>query len=64
LLAFTVTLVLAVPGTANAVTLDQLLDLPLEQLLQLKITSIHAPQLSARWPLSPRGLRAEHHDAT
>jgi hypothetical protein len=45
--------------------MDQLLDMPLEQLLQLKITSMHAPQLSARRPPSPNGLRAvEHRDAT
>jgi hypothetical protein len=56
---------LAVPGTANSFTLDQLLDMPLEQLLQLKITSMHAPQLSSRGPPSPNAPRAvEHRDAT
>jgi hypothetical protein len=57
-------LVLAVPGTANSFTLAQLLDMPFEQLLQLTITSRHAPQLSARWPPPPNGQRAvEHRDA-
>jgi hypothetical protein len=65
LLACTLALVLAVPGTASSFTLHQLLDMPLEQLLQLKITSMHAPQLSDRRPPSPNGLRAvEHRDAT
>jgi hypothetical protein len=65
LLAYTLTLVLAVPGTANSFTLAQLLDMPLEQLLQLTITSRHAPQLSARWPAPPNGQRAvEHRDVT
>jgi hypothetical protein len=65
LLTYTLALVLAVPGTANSFTLDRLLDMPLEQLLQLKITSMHAPQLSARGPPSPNAPRVvEHHDAT
>jgi hypothetical protein len=56
---------LANPGTANSFTLDQLLDMPLEQLLQLEITSMRAPQLAARWSPPPNGLRAmEHRDAT
>jgi len=64
LLAYTLTLILAIPGTANSFTLDQLLDMPLEQLLQLEITSRHAPQLTARGPPSANGLRAvEHRDA-
>jgi hypothetical protein len=65
LLACTLALVLAVPGTASSYTLDQLLDMPLEQLLQLTITSGHAPQLSARWPPPTNGPRTvEHRDAT
>jgi hypothetical protein len=65
LLAYTLTLVLAVPGTASSYTLDQLLDMPLEQLLQLTITSAHTPQLSACWPPPPNGPRAvEHRDVT
>jgi len=56
---------LAIPGTANSFTLDQLLDMPLEQLLQLQITSRRAPQVAARWPTSPNGLLAvEHRNAT
>lgn len=53
------------PGTANSFTLDQLLDMPIEQLLRLEITSSHPSQLAALWPRSPNGLRAaEHRDAT
>jgi hypothetical protein len=56
---------LAIPGTANSFTLDQLLDMPIEQLLRLQITSRHAPQLAALWPPSPNELQAmEHRDAT
>jgi hypothetical protein len=41
-----------------------LLDMPLEQLLQLTITSRHAPPLSARWPPPPNGPRTvEYRDA-
>jgi hypothetical protein len=57
LLAGTVALVLAIPGTAHCFTLNQLLDMPIEQLLRLKITSRHLPQLTA-----PRAV--EHRDAT
>jgi hypothetical protein len=64
LLAYILTLLWAVPGTADSFTLDQLLDMPLEQLLQLTITSRHAPPLSARWPPPPNGPRTvEHRDA-
>jgi hypothetical protein len=64
LLAYALTLVLSAPGTASSFTLDQLLAMPLEQLLQLEITSMHASRLSARGPPSPHGLRAvEHRDA-
>ena len=55
---------MAIPAPANSFTLDQLLDMPIEQLLRLEITLKHLPQLTARWP-SPNGLRAvEHRDAT
>ena len=65
LLAGTLTLALAIPGTANSFTLDQLLEMPIEQLLRLEITSRHPPRLTALWPPSPNGLRAvEHRDAT
>jgi hypothetical protein len=57
LLASTLTLVLAVPGPAHCFTLNQLLDMPIEQLLRLEITSRHPPQLAA-----PRTV--EHRDAT
>jgi len=64
-LAATLTLVLAIPGTANSFTLDQLLDMPIEQLLKLEITSMHLPQVPARRPPSPNAPRAaEHRDAT
>ena len=56
LLAGALMLLLALPGAANSFTLDQLLDMPIEQLLQLEITSRHVPA---------NGLRAvEHRDAT
>jgi len=49
-------LALAIPGPANSFTLDQLLDMPLEQLLRLEVTSRHLPA---------NALRAvEHRDAT
>ena len=38
---------MAIPGAANSFTLDQLLDMPIEQLLRLEITSSHPPQLAA-----------------
>jgi hypothetical protein len=57
LLAGTVALILAIPGTAHCFTLNQLLDMPIEQLLRLEITSRHLPQLAA-----PRAV--EHRDAT
>jgi hypothetical protein len=58
------TLALAIPGTANSFTLDQLLDMPIEELLRLEITSMRLPQSATRWPPSPNGLRAaEHPDA-
>jgi hypothetical protein len=56
-LAGTLALLLSIPDTANSFTLDELLDLPVDQLLRLEITSTHASQLSV--------LRAvEHGDAT
>jgi hypothetical protein len=54
-------LVLAAPGTASSFTLDQLLAMPLGQLLQLEITSMHASRLSARGPHAMRAV--EHRDA-
>jgi hypothetical protein len=41
LLAVTLTLLVAIPGNARSFTLDQLLDMPIEQLLRLEITSGH-----------------------
>ena len=41
LLAVTLTLFVAIPGIAKSYTLDQLLDMPIEQLLRLEITSRH-----------------------
>src|SRR5580658_2845676 len=41
LLAATLTLILAAPSPARSFTLDQLLDMPIEQLLRLEITSRH-----------------------
>jgi hypothetical protein len=65
LLAGTVALLLAIPATANSFTLDQLLDMPIEQLLRLEITSRHQPKVVALWPLSANALpAAEHRDAT
>jgi hypothetical protein len=56
LLAGALTLVLAIPGTAKSFSLDQLLDMPLEQLLRLQITSRHLPANGQR--------DEEHRDAT
>jgi hypothetical protein len=64
-LAATLALILAVPGTANSFTLEQLLDIPIEQLLQLEITSTHLPQLAVQSSQPPNRVRAaEHSDAT
>jgi hypothetical protein len=41
LLAATLTLLVAIPGPAKSFTLDQLLDMSIEQLLRLEITSRH-----------------------
>jgi hypothetical protein len=41
LLAITLSLLSSIPGTARSFTLDQLLDMPIEQLLHLEITSRH-----------------------
>jgi hypothetical protein len=49
LLAVTLTLLLVTPGTARSFTLEQLLDMPIERLLRLEITSTQA---------------VEHRDAT
>jgi hypothetical protein len=52
------------PATARSFTLDQLLELPFEQLLRLEITSRQLPRLAALWPTSANALRAvEHRDA-
>jgi hypothetical protein len=65
LLAGTLTLLLAIPGTANSFTLDQLLEMPIERLLQLEITSRHLPQSAALWLPSRNASHAlEHCDAT
>ena len=65
LLAGSLALVMAIPAPANSFTLDQLLDLPIEQLLRLEITSRHPPKVAALWSPSATGLRAvEHRDAT
>ena len=65
LLAGTVALVMAIPGAANSFTLDQLLDMPFEQLLRLEITSQHPLKVAALWRPSANALRAaEYRDAT
>jgi hypothetical protein len=65
LLAGALTLALAIPGTAHSLTLEQLLDMPIEQLLRLEITSRQRPQLTILRPVSANGLQAvEHRDAT
>jgi hypothetical protein len=65
LLAVTLTLLLAVPGTAKSFTLEQLLDMPIERLLGLEITSTQPPKLAALWLSSRYALQAvEHRDAT
>ncbi|MGA2562137.1 MAG: hypothetical protein ABSF96_01115 [Steroidobacteraceae bacterium] len=65
LLLGTLTVLLAIPGTANSFTLDQLLDMPIEQLLRLQITSRQHPQLAALWPAPRSALPApEPRDAT
>lgn len=65
LLAVTFTLLLAIPGTAQSFTLDQLLDMPIERLLRLEIASPHPPKLAALWLSSRNALQAvEHRDAT
>jgi hypothetical protein len=60
-LACTLTLGLAIPGTANSFSLDQLLDMPIEQLLQLEITSMHVPRSAALGPPTQNGPRAAEH---
>jgi hypothetical protein len=57
LLAGALALLLAIPDTANSFTLNELLDLPIEQLLRLEITSRQPSQLAVLWA-------AEHRDAT
>jgi hypothetical protein len=65
LLAGALALVMAIPSPANSFTLDQLLDMPIEQLLRLEITSRHSLQLTGLQPHTANGLRtAEHRDAT
>ncbi len=64
LLAGILALLWAIPGTANSVTLDQLLDMPIERLLRLEITSTHRPEVAAPWPPSRDAVRGtEHCDA-
>ena len=56
---------MAIPGAANSFTLDQLLDMPIEQLLRLEITSKHSPKATAPWQPSANEMpAAEHRDAT
>ena len=65
LLACALALTWAIPRTANSFTLDQLLDMPFEQLLRLEITSRHVWQPAALSPPSANGPHAlEHRDAT
>jgi hypothetical protein len=65
LLAGTLTLVLAVPATAHCFTINQLLDMPIEQLLRLEISSRQPPTSAAAQPPAANALRAvEHHVAT
>jgi len=64
-LAGALALISAASGTADCRTLDELLKLPIEQLLRLEITSRRCPQMNAAWPSSPSDLRAvEHCDGT
>jgi hypothetical protein len=64
LLAGILALLWAIPGTANSSTLDQLLDMPIEQLLRLEITSTHLAQVAAPWPPSRNAVQGmEHRDA-
>jgi hypothetical protein len=55
---------MAIPGAANSFTLDQLLDMPIEQLLRLEITSKHPPKVTAPWQPANGMPAAEHRDAT
>jgi hypothetical protein len=65
LLAVTLTLLLAIPGTAKSFTLDQLLDMPIERLLRLEVTSTQPSKLAALWPASRNAPQTvEHRDAT
>jgi hypothetical protein len=65
LVAITLALLVAIPGTAKSFTLDQLLDMPIEQLLGLEITSTHPAKFAALWLSSRDALQAvEHRDAT
>jgi hypothetical protein len=58
-------LVLAIPATADCFTMNQLLDMPIEQLLRLEITSRHPPTAAAARPPAANALRAlEHRVAT
>jgi len=64
LLACTLAVILAIPRIANSLTLNQLLDMPIERLLRLEITSRHLSQPAALWPPSAKEPPAvEHRDA-
>jgi hypothetical protein len=51
---------MAIPGPANSFTLDQLLDMPIEQLLRLEITSRPPAKVAA---VDPPTLKTEYRDA-
>ncbi len=52
---------MAIPGTANSFTLDQLLAMPIERLLQLEITPMRVPRSAAVVPPTQSGARAAEH---
>jgi hypothetical protein len=65
LLAASITLLLAIPGIANSLTLEQLLDMPIERLLRLEITSMQLSQVAiGPSPAASGPHTAEHRDAT
>jgi hypothetical protein len=61
LLVGTVALAMVLPGTANSFTLDQLLAMPIEQLLRLEITSRQPAKVTALGPPAVNSLRATEH---
>jgi hypothetical protein len=60
-LAAALALALAAPSPAQSYTLAQLLQLPLERLLELRITARAVPLDAARWPRPGNELSVEAH---